>query len=411
MKRRRFTPYALMSPGLFWLLLFFAVPMFFMAIVALEEGSIDTGFALTWKFSNFSDALSSFDTQFIRSFKFSIIATILCLLIAYPLAYAIAIKAGRWKNLMLFAVVAPFFTTYLIRTLAWQTILTDDGTIADIARTFAFIPEGGRLLDTDFSVIMGITYNFLPFMVLPIYASLEQLDGRLIEAAKDLGSSARSAFVKVTLPLTAPRDHRRHPAHLHPGLRRLRQRNLPRWAQPGDDRQRDPGPVPAHEQLPDRLGALLHGDGGDPRDRDRLHQVRRLRIADGRGRGPMSREGLTVDAANVTHGPAAPTRAWRWVREHAVMGVAILAVAYTLIPILVIAVFSFNDPKGKFNFTWEGFTLSHWRTPSESPSSPTPSSSASSSRPLRRSSQPRSARCWRSAWSATSSRAGAWQTC
>lgn len=204
MKRRRFTPYALMSPGLLWLLVFFAVPMFFMAIVALEEGNIDTGFTLTYQWSNFSDAFSSFDTQFLRSFRFSIIATLLCLLIAYPLAYAIAFKAGRWKNLMLFAVVAPFFTTYLIRTLAWQTILTDDGQIADVARFFGFIPEGGKLLDTDSSVIMGITYNFLPFMVLPIYASLEQLDGRLIEAAKDLYSSSRSAFLKVTLPLTMP---------------------------------------------------------------------------------------------------------------------------------------------------------------------------------------------------------------
>ena len=204
MKRRRFTPYALMSPGLLWLLVFFAVPMFFMAIVALEEGSIDTGFTLTWQWSNFSDAISTFDTQFLRSFKFSIIATILCLIIAYPLAYAIAFKAGRWKNLMLFAVVAPFFTTYLIRTLAWQTILTDDGQIADVATFLGFIPEGGKLLDTDSSVIMGITYNFLPFMVLPIYASLEQLDERLIEAAKDLYSSSRAAFMKVTLPLSAP---------------------------------------------------------------------------------------------------------------------------------------------------------------------------------------------------------------
>jgi spermidine/putrescine transport system permease protein len=204
MKRRRLTPYALMSPGLFWLLIFFAIPMAFMLIVALEEGSIDTGFSLTWQWSNFSESVGDFSTQFGRSFKFSIIATLLCLLIAYPLAYAIAFKAGRWKNLMLFAVVAPFFTTYLIRTLAWQTILTDSGFIADVARFFAFIPEDGKLLDTDSSVIMGITYNFLPFMVLPIYASLEQLDERLIEAAKDLYSNARSAFFKVTLPLSAP---------------------------------------------------------------------------------------------------------------------------------------------------------------------------------------------------------------
>lgn len=204
MTRRRFVPYGLMAPGLFWLLVFFAIPMGFMALISLNTGSLDEGFTLTWTWSNFPDSISTFSAQFGRSFRFSLIASALCLLIAYPLAYAIAFKAGRWKNVMLFAVIAPFFTTYLIRTLAWQTILTDQGQIADFFRAIGIISEDGRLLETDSSVIMGITYNFLPFMVLPIYASLEQLDERLIEAAKDLYSSSRMAFLKVTLPLSAP---------------------------------------------------------------------------------------------------------------------------------------------------------------------------------------------------------------
>ena len=203
-RRRRLVPYYLLGPGLFWLLLFFVVPMFFMFIVALEEGSIDTGFTLTWQFSNFTDSLSAFDTQFLRSFYYSGCATLICLLIAYPLAYAIAFKAGKWKNALLFAVVAPFFTTYLIRTIAWQTILTDNGVVVDVMKTFGVLSDDGRLLQTQTSVIAGLTYNFLPFMILPIYASLEQIDTRLIEAGKDLYSSARTTFLKITLPLSAP---------------------------------------------------------------------------------------------------------------------------------------------------------------------------------------------------------------
>ena len=125
-------------------------------------------------------------------------------MIAYPLAYAIAFRGGRWKNALLFAVVAPFFTTYLIRTIAWTTILSDDGVVVDVLKAVGIVGDDGRVLATPAAVIAGITYNFLPFMVLPIYASLERIDPRLIEAAKDLYSSSRAAFPKVTLPLSAP---------------------------------------------------------------------------------------------------------------------------------------------------------------------------------------------------------------
>jgi spermidine/putrescine transport system permease protein len=202
--RRRALPYFLLGPGLLWLVIFFVVPMFFMGVISLEQGSLETGFTFTWHFENFSSALSDFQSQFLRSFVYAGVATALCLLIAYPLAYTIAFKAGRWKNLLLFIVIAPFFTTYLIRTLAWQTILSDSSTVVDFLKTIAIVPDDGRVLDTPGAVIMGLTYNFLPFMILPIYASLEQIDQRLIEAAKDLYASSRTAFRKVTLPLSAP---------------------------------------------------------------------------------------------------------------------------------------------------------------------------------------------------------------
>jgi spermidine/putrescine transport system permease protein len=202
--KKRLVPYGLLGPGLLWLALFFVVPMYFMGIISLETGSLTEGFELTWEFSNFTDSVSAFDQQFIRSFVYAGIATVLCLLIAYPLAYAIAFRGGRFKNALLLAVIAPFFTTYLIRTIGWQTILADESPIVDFLKTIGVIADDGRLLDTSVSVIAGLTYNFLPFMILPIYASLESIDQRLIEAAKDLYASASKAFWKVTFPLSAP---------------------------------------------------------------------------------------------------------------------------------------------------------------------------------------------------------------
>ena len=204
-RRRRLVPYALLGPGLLWLALFFVVPLYFMLRLSLESGSLETGgFEFTWEWSNYSTGFDLFSEQFLRSFKFAGLATVAALLIAYPLAYAIAFRGGRWKNVLLFAVVAPFFTTYLIRTLGWQTILSDDSPIVNFLKTIGILASDGRLLATDFAVIAGITYNFRPFMVLPIYASLERIDLALVEAAKDLYSSAASAFWRVTLPLSAP---------------------------------------------------------------------------------------------------------------------------------------------------------------------------------------------------------------
>jgi spermidine/putrescine transport system permease protein len=199
---RRTVPYALLAPGAVWLVLFFVVPLYYMGKLSLESGTVGA-LEFSWQWSNYGDALSLYDTQFVRSFVYAGLATLFALLLAYPLAYAIAFKAGRWRNLLLFAVVAPFFTTYLIRTLAWETILSDQSPVVGVLDFLGLAP-GGHVLATGGAVIAGLTYNFLPFMVLPIYASLERIDERLIEAAKDLYASSRQAFWRVTLPLSAP---------------------------------------------------------------------------------------------------------------------------------------------------------------------------------------------------------------
>src|SRR3954468_2826810 len=201
--RRRLTPYLLLFPGAFWLIVFFVVPMYYMARLSLDSGTLETGFRFSWQWSNYGDALSLYKDPFIRAFEYAGAATIIALLIGYPLAYAIAFRGGKWKNAMLFAVIAPFFTTYLIRTYAWQTILSDQSPVTKALDSIGLVP-GGHVLATAGAVIAGITYNFLPFMVLPIYASLERIDPRLIEAGKDLYASSRATFLKVTLPLSAP---------------------------------------------------------------------------------------------------------------------------------------------------------------------------------------------------------------
>ena len=202
--RKGLLPWALLAPGLIFLGVFFLIPLYYMAEVSLQEGSLEEGYRFTWAFDNYTNAVSDFSEQFIRSFIYGGTATVAALLIAYPLAYAIAFHGGRWRNALLLAVIAPFFTTYLIRTLSWQTILDDASPTVDFMRTIGLIAEDGRLLQTSGSVIAGITYNFLPFMILPLYASLERIDQRMLEAGYDLYASRRQVFRRVTLPLSMP---------------------------------------------------------------------------------------------------------------------------------------------------------------------------------------------------------------
>jgi spermidine/putrescine transport system permease protein len=203
-RHKGLTPYLLLAPGVLWLAAFFLVPLGFLAYQSLQTGSLDVGYAFTWAWGNYWDAISNYSSYFIRSLEYAGIATILTLLLSYPVVYWIAFRGGRWKNLFLLAIIAPFFVTYLIRTLAWETILADHGFVANTLRTLHLLGENDHLLATALAVVCGITYNFLPFMALPLYVSLEQIDKRLIEAAQDLYASSAKAFLKVTLPLSLP---------------------------------------------------------------------------------------------------------------------------------------------------------------------------------------------------------------
>jgi spermidine/putrescine transport system permease protein len=207
-----YTPYLLLLPGLAWLVVFFVVPMLSLASQSLQTGTVDSGYVLTWHFKTYVDALSQFWPHFLRSIAFAGTATVLTLLLAYPLAYFMAHKSGRWKNILLVLVIAPFFTSFLIRTLAWQIILTDNGPVAGLARSthltnllqWVQLTNNDSLMNSRFAVICGLTYNFLPFMILPLYANLERLDHSLVEAAGDLYATPIQTFWRVIWPLSLP---------------------------------------------------------------------------------------------------------------------------------------------------------------------------------------------------------------
>ena len=210
----RRVPYALALPGLAWLYLFFLVPLVTLLKVALSTKPDPNlpQYDFTWEWSNFTTAFTDFRPQLFRAFEYAAIATVLCILIAYPIAYFIAFKAGRWRNIMLGLVMVPFFTSFLLRTIAWQTLFADNGPILWVVDTlhltgildFLHITTDGRIINTQTAVIGGLTYNFLPFALLPIYVSLEKVDKRLVEAAHDLYSDFGQVFRKVILPLSMP---------------------------------------------------------------------------------------------------------------------------------------------------------------------------------------------------------------
>ena len=205
-KRGGYLGYLLLLPAALWLLLFFVVPLFSLVSTSLYDpsGSLELGYQMTGEISNYTNVIQDYSEQFIRSMVYAALATLICIMLGYPLAYAIAFKAGRWKNLMLVAVIAPFFTSFLIRTISWQLILADQGFVVETLKFLHILGADGHLLATPFAVVTGITYNFLPFMVLPLYASLEKIDPRLLEAGEDLYASPFTTFRTVTLPLSMP---------------------------------------------------------------------------------------------------------------------------------------------------------------------------------------------------------------
>ncbi|MEO5883982.1 MAG: ABC transporter permease [Candidatus Limnocylindrales bacterium] len=183
----RLTPYLLLAPGILWLLVFYVYPSIQMFISSFWSGSLETGYTVSLSnWTTYTNAIERYGPQFGRSIVYGAAATVVCFLIAYPLAYTIAFKGGRYKSLLLFMVIAPFFTSFLLRTQSWKIILGDDGILFGPLKDLGFLPDEFRVLATPAAVVAGIAYNFLPFMTLPIYVSLEKVDVRLVEAAKDL---------------------------------------------------------------------------------------------------------------------------------------------------------------------------------------------------------------------------------
>ena len=206
--RRRLSavgPYLLLAPGLLWLLYFFIWPAFQMFLMSISSGTLDNGFHVTGTLVPYTNALTKFGTQWGNSLLYGAISTTLDFLIGFPVAYTIAFRGGRYKNVLLFLVIAPFFTSFLIRTISWQILLGDEGPIlAFLKHTMGIMPVDFSILYSPIAVIAGLTYNFLPFMILPLYVALEKIDIRVLEAAGDLYASAWQTFRRVTFPLALP---------------------------------------------------------------------------------------------------------------------------------------------------------------------------------------------------------------
>ena len=206
-QRSRIAPYLMILPALAYLGVFYVVPFISLFRTSLSSmgGSIYLPkLTFAWQWSNYGRALTEYRDQILRSFGYALAATVLCVLLAFPLAYVIAFKAGRFKNLLLGLVILPFFVTFLIRTIAWKTILADDGWVVSALGSIGLLPSEGRLLSTSWAVIGGLTYNWIIFMILPLYVSLEKIDPRLLEASRDLYGSNRRMFGKIILPLAMP---------------------------------------------------------------------------------------------------------------------------------------------------------------------------------------------------------------
>lgn len=203
--RRRLTPYYLITPGGIYLLIFFLVPLGLMIYTSLQSGGVlSGGFTFTWEFQNYADVFGGYETQFVRSIVYSLIVTFAALLLAYPMTYWIAFYGGRWKTSLLLLILLPFFVSFVIRTVQWKFILGDNGPLLGLLKSIGLLPDDFRVLATPLAVIAGITYNFLPFTALPLYVSLERIDRRLVEAAKDLYATRWQAFRKVVWPLSLP---------------------------------------------------------------------------------------------------------------------------------------------------------------------------------------------------------------
>ena len=202
--KRALVPYVLGLPAGAWLVLFFVVPLAAILGVSLMTGNSIDGYTLTWNFSIFGDAISTYSTQFGRSFLYGGISTLVALVVMYPVAYWVAFHGGRFKSAMLLLLLLPFFVSFVIRMLAWQFILADDGFILGALKDIGLLPDDTHVLSTPFAVVAGLTYDALPFMLLPLYVALQRIDRSHVEAASDLYASRAERFRTVIVPLSAP---------------------------------------------------------------------------------------------------------------------------------------------------------------------------------------------------------------
>ena len=201
---RRLAPYLIGLPGGMWLAIFFVIPILVMLSLSLQSGNAEEGFRFTWEWSNYADAWEFYHTQFVRSIVYALIVTGICLLLAYPMAYWIAFYGGARKSTYLFLILLPFFVSFVIRTASWKFILNDQGIVLGPLKEIGLLPEDFHVLATTTAVLGGLTYNYLPFMVLPLYVALERVDPSLVEAAHDLFAGRASAFRRVVFPLSLP---------------------------------------------------------------------------------------------------------------------------------------------------------------------------------------------------------------
>ncbi|MFO7300081.1 MAG: ABC transporter permease [Actinomycetes bacterium] len=202
-RRRAMVPYLLLIPGIAWLIVFFLIPILRLVGVSLQSG-IYPNYEFTWEWDNYARLWTTYRSQVWNSLRFSFAATVICLVLAYPLAYFIAFRGGRWKNFLVVMLLMPFIMPFLLRTLSWKIILADEGIVVSALKAVGILGDNATLLATPVAVVAGIAYNFLPFTALPIYVALEKLDRSLIEAANDLYASPFQAFRKVTFPLSMP---------------------------------------------------------------------------------------------------------------------------------------------------------------------------------------------------------------
>lgn len=202
--RQAAVPYLLLLPGSLWLVVFFVIPVIALISLSTQTGDVVDGFSQVFRLANYSDALANYHDQFFRSLIYGGIATVLCIVLAYPMAYWIAFRGGARKSAYLFLILLPFFVSFVLRTVSWQYILGDNGIVLGPLKSAGMLPQDFRILATGTAVVGGLTYNYLPFMVLPIYVALERIDYRLIEAAQDLYASRVTAFRRVVFPLSLP---------------------------------------------------------------------------------------------------------------------------------------------------------------------------------------------------------------